>query len=982
MSRFRGGGVALLILAALTSPATAQSLTGGAVVGIVDDGAGLPVFDVIVTLEPVAGGLVRADTTLRDGRFAIDYLPPGEYDILAERLGYRPQRVQGVVVHPGRTVRVPMQILEIPGTPESADVVRWDGGITSAGAAGLAVSATRLQLSRLPAGARTLEDASRFSSFLGPDLSARGLPGIHTGFVIDGVPVRGGRHPLLGSASARASALRLSAFDQIEVLIDEPDAELSGFAGAMISAHGRRGGRELRIDGFADVSAGALSTSTHFEPADVGGTRIRAGAVLSGPIVPDTAHFTAGLEIGREEIARPALLDAELSETAAALLERLGEARAPLGEPFAGSLETISGFGSVDWQITQVHRLGVRADLTRIGAAEPELAGGGLLTTSSGTDILLGGALTSRIGTSSLLEFRFGLDRSSREYAPADDGLAVPFTAVASGSLGFGTPASLNGDFSTTSLFLSESFLSNSDSHHLKLGAGVWLSNHERSAVPSGAEFFFANAVGPTGGAGYSLERTAPVAPSFSTRQFFAFLQDSWNLSSEIDLLLGVRAEYELLPLDDIPLDVEWRSISGLDNVESAQDPDIKIAPRVGFTWDVGGEGRYFVRGSGGIYHEMVDPDILAEVIADAGQRRLNIRTGSLGGWPDAPVGGEVTELRMTSILAPGFRAPRSERGSLGVGVALGGGLALDATGTYGRTTGLVRRTDLNRLPGTVALDQDGRPVFGELVKSGSLLYARPGSNRRFSTFDHVYAIDSDGTADQLSISAGLERSVESGTMFFARYTWSRTTDDWLHGGLVPRDLQLSPFPEETAWDEGTAAFDVPHRVAAGIDLPVPGTPVRFAGFYRFESGRAFTPGFPLGVDANGDGVFGNDPAAAGGDLAGLTSAWPCLRESTDGFVDRNACRDPDVHRVDLRVSADLPFGDAANLTVFVDALDLTEADLAIRDHALYRLDPAAPLQSSEGSVTVPLIVNSAFGEPLVRLSSGRTLRFGLRLRY
>jgi hypothetical protein len=194
--------------------------------------------------------------------------------------------------------------------------------------------------------------------------------------------------------------------------------------------------------------------------------------------------------------------------------------------------------------------------------------------------------------------------------------------------------------------------------------------------------------------------------------------------------------------------------------------------------------------------------------------------------------------------------------------------------------------------------------------------------------------------------------------------------------------MQLSPFPFDDQWSEGTSDFSVPHRVAAGFDLPVPGTPVRLAGSYRFASGRAFTPGFPPGVDMNGDGVFGNDPAAAGGDVSSIASAWPCLREQTGGFIDRNACRDPDAHHIDLRLSADLGVGETGTVTVFLDALDLAEADSALRDHALYRVDPDAALQSSAGRVTIPLVVNSDFGEPLVRLTSGRTLRFGLRLRY
>lgn len=975
----------VIATAVLALPASSQSLTGGAVTGTVRDATGEPIFDVIVTAESVSGGAARADTTLRDGRFTMDYLPPGEYNVLAERIGFRPQRVMGVTVRPGRTVQVPMQIEEVQGTPESVDEVAWDGGVSSAGAAGLSMGASRQQLLRLPSASRTFLDAARLSSFTGSDLSARGLPASYSGFIVDGVPVRGARHPLLGAGTARAAPLRLSSFDQLEVILDDPDVELSGFIGTVVAAHGRRGGREFSIDGFAEGTAAALTSSKHFDAADASGTSLRGGVVLGGPIVPDTAHFAVGLEIFREEMPRGPLLDADSSAAAAAVLERLEGGLAPLGSPFASSLETVTGFGSIDWQITDVHRVFARMDVARVGSAEASLVGGGIASTSSGTDLLLSGGLSSRIGFESALEFRFGLDRSSRDYEQADDPAAAPWTAVADGSLAFGMSPWLAGAYTTSSLFLSEAYLMRTEQHYLKFGAGAWLSSHERSLVSEAPAFYFPDALGVAAREGLAVERTSDVTPaSFSTRQFFGFVQDRWSVSPELELLVGVRAELEQLPLEDVPLDEDWRSLSGLDNIDVLAQPEVKISPRLGFTWDLGGQGRYFLRGSAGTYHDVVDPDILAEVLGEIGNRNVRFREGAVGGWPAPPTGGTVTEAATTSILTTKFRAPKSDRGAAGLGVSLGAGFSIDVSGSYTQTSFLPRRIDLNQLPGRVWFDQNGRPIYGELVKNDGLLYAEPGSNRRFTLYDHVYAIHSDGTSESVGISAGLERNV-AGSSFFARYTHTQTTDDWLNAGLAPRGLGLSPFPDTAIWVEGTADHDVPHRFVAGLDVPVPGTPVRISGFYRFESGRPFTPGFGSGVDLNADGVFGNDPAFATGDaVSELASDWPCIRQATDGFVERNACRDPDTHRLDLRVSADLPIGQQGALAVFVDALDLLEADVAIRDHALYRVDPTAALDydSGAGRVNVPLVVNSGFGNPLIRLTSGRMLRLGLQLRY
>ena len=62
----------------------------------------------------------------------------------------------------------------------------------------------------------------------------------------------------------------------------------------------------------------------------------------------------------------------------------------------------------------------------------------------------------------------------------------------------------------------------------------------------------------------------------------------------------------------------------------------------------------------------------------------------------------------------------------------------------------------------------------------------------------------------------------------------------------------------------------------------------------------------------------------------------------------------------------------------------MTDTELAIRDHALYLVDASGALVSDPvaGAVTVPLVANENFGEPLAQRGTGRALRFGLRVNY
>jgi hypothetical protein len=68
----------------------------------------------------------------------------------------------------------------------------------------------------------------------------------------------------------------------------------------------------------------------------------------------------------------------------------------------------------------------------------------------------------------------------------------------------------------------------------------------------------------------------------------------------------------------------------------------------------------------------------------------------------------------------------------------------------------------------------------------------------------------------------------------------------------------------------------------------------------------------------------------------------------------------------------------------WIEMLNVTDAALVVRDHALYLVDPNASLvrDPATGTVTVPLLLNDNFGKPVAYRGSGRSLRFGLRVNY
>jgi hypothetical protein len=395
------------------------------------------------------------------------------------------------------------------------------------------------------------------------------------------------------------------------------------------------------------------------------------------------------------------------------------------------------------------------------------------------------------------------------------------------------------------------------------------------------------------------------------------------------------------------------------------------------------------LRVDGGLYRGDIGPTALAEAISLVGPIAGRRGLGNLGTWPAAP--DEVAAPTIGPVLAPlafGARSPRSTRVQAALSGAMGRTTTLHLGGAYRRTEFLVRRRDLNLSIGTSGADQYGRPVYGTLVQSGGALLPQPGTNRRFSEFDEVLALDFDGFSNYVGLTARLEQRAGRWLTFSAGYTFSRTTDNWMGAGDGRPGAMLSPFPDSLAgvdWTEGRSDFDTPHRLLLGAEFAF--RVVRVAGFFRHESGRPFTPGFREGVDANGDGSYRNDPATVDEAVPGvsdLLGAWDCLRRQLGRpFVERNSCRGPAQRTLDLRLSFG-PFQIGYPVELVVDALNLLETNTVDVDRALYLVDPAqaTAIDPQTGAVTVPLVGNGDFGRAVARRGSGRFLRLGLRVNY
>ncbi|HWP38556.1 MAG TPA: TonB-dependent receptor [Gemmatimonadales bacterium] len=967
-------------------------MTAGAVEVVVLSETGEVIVGAIVTLTERSSGVSRIAETSEGGRIAFSLVPAGGYTIGAEQIGYRPVHVVGVNVGPGDRLDVRVTLPAQAPPVNTADTVPFTGA-GGMGEPDAMHAYGRFGLRRLASGTSSgINGLLDLASVADGALRAEGLPGRLSAIAVDGLPFAIAGHPDLPPVPGFDAAFPLLGLDGAALLTEPLDLEWNDFAGGVLHARSVNGARSPEIEAFGDWSPSSLSRSDYFDPGVQSLSSWRAGLVIRGTAIRDTAHFAIGGGAERGWIAQPRAWE-QTSDDAllAANVAARGGNLAPYLAPRYVREERAGGFGTFDWQLAPDHRLRVWTSVARARRGEPAFWGIGALEPSGtrveANDALAALTLASRFSGALSNELRVGFYRSEREYA----GTGGAATFMASGAA-FGVDPTLPARFLRTDIVVRDALHLDAGSHRLKLGLAGTLSSHDRTyAYGRSAVFWFADAqaLGQTRGFYLRGDVTAPGV-RFSLPQFGALLQDRWTVAPGLDVITGIRYDVERIPMDDVAPNQDWFERTGLSNVDSLAAVG-RLSSRVGFRWRLGPGGAWLLRGGIGVYYGRVDPAAMEELIGEAGRVTVRRGAGLLGAWPGDP-GPAATEVgKRLTLLQADYEPPRSSKADFGVSRKLGREGQVSASVAYRHTDFLLRRADLNRLTGFTGTDQYGRPLYGTLVKEGGLIGAAPGSNRRFSGFELVTALNPDGYSDYWGVTLGLDQPVGRVVRLLASYTYSQTTDNWLGGRYGGPYAELSPFPDSLGgvdWADGRSDLDVPHRLVAGIELsPLGPRGFSVAALYRFRSGLPFTPGFQPGADANGDGSHTNDPAYVDDAVAGVTSlmaAWPCLASQVGRFAERNSCREPDRRALDLRLGLGPVKVGRHPVELWVEALNVVEPEEAVRDQAVYVVDPAAGLVTdpATGRVTVPLVANARFGQPLAYRTWGRTVRLGARVNF
>jgi hypothetical protein len=886
-----------------------------------------------------------------------------------------------VGVRVGRETRVDAELS--PADRPGSEIVAAQVDRTGLDAGGAGELLPEWTLSGLPHARRESLEAARILSRADALLGVEGLPGWMTALSLDGFLFRPASLAHSRYAALGGVGFGLSGAAGAELVATGADVEWSGAAGGWLSLHSPRG-----TPGVEGKAMGAWTGSVLPGPSfgnDVAWNNAQASALIRGGSAGNQGRVAVGVDIQRLETPfSRSWGDSPAAVTLAGFGNDLGVDFAALRRSDPTPLHSVSAFARGDIHLGSAHRLGASlqfASQPKLPVLDPRI---GTLQELKARDVVAGATLASEFSALDRRltnDFRVGLTASSRTSAGVAG--AHPSWIVGDG-LGLGGPTT-PARAEETRLQLSNALHIGGRRHRVKVGAGVELADYMYDhRLNSAGEYYFGSVDDVLARRGFVVRSLGPAPRSeWQTATPFAFLQNRWLAAPGLDILAGVRASRSTLPTSGVGRDEEWLQLSGLAN-DAVRTHATQVEIRAEVLWDLAQNGRTTLFASGGTFRGEIDPLLLNEWRTDAGSGRVRREYGTLS-WPIDPPSG--AGYRRLTMLGPDFSAPVSARGTVGLSLLVGEGTMATVSANVRRTEKLPRRVDLNRIPSSALRDQYGRDVFGTLQMQGALLYAEPGTGRRFAGYDEVAGINTDGVSTYRGIDLGIYHASARGAVMLGRYTFSRTTDNWFAGREGGWTV-AAPRPQENGvdWAQGTSDFDAPHRLTAAMLLPLP-LSARLGVVYRGESGLPFTPGFRRGVDADGDGYMGNDPAFIDPALPGMSELigqWSCLADSRDSFAARNSCRASARHSLDLGLGIDVLRWGSRIASVHVDAFDLFESAAAVPDAALYLLDPAGTLQTDAAGRTVstPLQVNSEFGSSLVRPHAGRQIRLGISIKW
>lgn len=917
-------GVLCLLLTATS--AVAQEAT---VIGQVLDNTKAALPGVTITATSIETGRVTTAVSEAEGQYRLRGLAPGRYRIQAELAGFATLTIPDLelLVGQNRTVPITMQLASVSETL----TVTGETPLVDISSTQVSGNVDRRQMEELPLQGRNwMELAMQVKGITANAIDT--TPGVRDRqfqLNLDGQEIT---QQVAGSGFGQPKFSR-EAIAEFQVVTNLFDITQGRSLGIQVQAVSRSGTNNVDGSVYGYFRDDSLNAKDFLANRVLPYSNQQIGGAIGGPVIKDKAHYFLSYERENEPntiLATPPSLPGETFS-------------------FPTKLVQNSFLGRADWQLRPSDHLTARASYWDWGNPFTQVAGTEHPSQAAAryrTAINAVGTWSKVLSSTTLQEVKFGYTHFDWQNLLAEPALAKTPNYAFPGQA-IGQRRNYPQEFFQNT-FSGRYDLTTSRGHHdVKLG-GEFLRWHDTGQwqLLSRGEFVFSTV--PS-----DLARRIPASawndPSKwdlsgleSTIQRFdqnfgdwtidiprptlaVWFGDTWRMNNQITVNYGVRwdADWGALNPPHITTPVTFNPAGGVQYADIALGAgdklypnglrDLKnVAPRAGFSWNVGGDSRLVIRGGSGLYYSIPDSNTTFSQQSFNGERILvnSFPNDGLPGFLTDPTRGRTAQDYLSGkfplpaqsprVIAHDYRMPHTWQSIIGFQTQFAEIWGVEADLTHWKGSNFGNQRDPN-----LFFD----PATG---------YNRnPTQGRPDPKFTQIQWLESHGRADFAAISSALTRRYRNNWQASLSYTLTLFQNDDTTGFQYQGN---NPFHPEAEWARSqefqrhTLRFNAIRRLPYDFSI---------SGAYLYGSGNYYQTTYA----ANPFGGTGTNRYVT----APLT-VNPAALDRFDGkptyavgeVIPRNALKGFPLHRIDVRVSKDVSLGRGMKFTGIAELFNVT----------------------------------------------------------
>jgi outer membrane receptor protein involved in Fe transport len=923
----------LLMLSLFLLPYTVSAqLPTATILGVVKDSTAAVIPGATLTARNVETGQIRTAITSGDGTYRMPALPVGNYEVRVEHPGFQTDVRRGLTLAVSEEAVVNFA-LQVGSMAETVSVTAEAPLVnTTTGSLGGLVGEQKV--ADLPLNGRNYIDLT----FLQPGVQQhvnKSSAGANTGtwFSSNGAPLRSNNYLLDGAsmaniigaapASISGSTLGVEGIREYRVVTNFFSAEYGMTMGSQMLIVTKGGTNNFHGSVFEYIRNSAMDARNFFDLKTLATprrlpafTRNNFGASAGGPIRKDKAFFFGVYEGLRERlgittvsnvIPASAKVDGGLVPQIAPVIKPLltlypdpnlprNQFTFPFSQPTTedfGQMRVDQNFSAND-TIFGRHTVDNTDQIRPLAFPQFSVIGGSRSQFATLSE--------NHVFSPSLLNtIRFSYSRTN-VHTTSPSGLIGPqFSFVPgldSGTINIGGVTTLGPNATSPSLYKQNIFTWSDDlfytrgRHSLKFG--TLINRYQQYILASGANYrgtvTFASISSFL--LGQATNYIATTQGSILDRTYFYttlgfYGEDDYHVSSRLTLNLGLRYEFLTQPHEVRGHGAALRDVQHDANTTLGVpflNPSLKnFSPRLGFAWDVHGDGKTAVRGGFGLLYDIGNFGS-AFTIGGAATPPFSTQSSVVNpatftvpfSFPPNAVGKALRTLDylipQTHLLQYNLTVERQLPWSTAVTVAYGGSRGIQIIRTV-----------------------EGNPTVPQILADGRQFWPvnPPRTNPNWGTIEYKTG---GGNSWYNSLQIGITKRLSKGLQFQSSYTWAKVIDE-TQGQFGGDDNATSVFgtdPTHRQVDRGPADFDVTHnwRFNTIYQLPAPVsggilgkalTGWRVSGILSLQTGYPFTVALNAnrsrsGVNGGGGGIDRPDlvPGRKNGNIVSGTTAG-CL---------------------------------------------------------------------------------------------------------